>query len=276
MRFRVATWNMDHWKGAGRDREHTTKAWQHARDLGADVVLLQEAVAPPRGFDATVLPSPDAQARWHSGGRAAFGTAIAVFGFEAKEVGLGPLLGDRTARLTQTHEAAFVAARVAVGAHEIAVVSLYGMLEGPLFDKQTYAVTSMHRSLSDLTPLLNARSTMRVLGGDLNVSTQMRPPDRAAHRVVFDRIAAFGLGDCTRATADARQRLGTCICEEGDACRHVQTHRNPKSPVPWQLDYLFASEKQLMSRLTSCRAIDDDDRAWELSDHCPVIAEFEL
>jgi len=276
MRFRVATWNMDHWKGVGRDREHTTKVWQYASDLGADVVLLQEAVAPPSGFDAAVFPSPDAQARWHSGGRAAFGTAIAVFGHEAKEVDVGPLLGDRTGRLTQTHAAAFVAARVVVGGHEITVASLYGILDGPLLDKQTYAVTSMHRSLSDLTPLLNARSTMRVLGGDLNVSTQMRPPDRAAHRLVFDRIAAFGLGDCTRATAGARQRLGNCICEEGDACVHVQTHRNPKSPVPWQLDYLFASKKQLMNRLTSCRAVDDDPRVWELSDHCPLVAEFEL
>jgi exonuclease III len=119
MRFKIATWNMDHWKGVGRDRDHTVQVWQYARDLGADVVLLQEAVVPPSGFDATVLPSPDAEARWHSGGRAAFGTAIAVFGHEAKEVALGPLLGDRTGRLTQTHAAAFVAARVVIGGREI-------------------------------------------------------------------------------------------------------------------------------------------------------------
>ena len=39
---------------------------------------------------------------------------------------------------------------------------------------------------------------------------------------------------------------------------------------------LFAFEKRLMNRLVSCRPIDDDDRVWELSDHCPVVADFEL
>jgi exonuclease III len=275
MRFTVATWNMDHWKGVGRDREHTAKAWRYARELGVDVLLLQEAVPPPGGFEATVFPTRDALERWHSGGRAAFGTAIAVFGHDANEIPVGPLLGDRTARLTQTHDAAFVAVRVTAGGEEIALVSLYGVLEGPLLDKQTYAVTSVHRSLSDLTPLLNARRRPRIIGGDLNVSTQMQPPHRAAHRVVFDRIAAFGLGDCTRSTANARQALGGCPCADRDACSHVQTHRHPKSQVPWQLDYLFASERQLMGKLKSCRAV-DDGRAWELSDHCPVVAEFDL
>jgi exonuclease III len=275
MRFAIATWNMDHWKGIGRDRDHNAKAWTRVRALGADVVLLQEAVPPPPDFDATVLPSPATPARWHSGGRAAFGTAVVVFGHDAVEIETGPLTGDRTTRLTQTHPGAFVAARVKVGAHDIVVVSLYGMLEGPLLDKQSYAVTTVHRSLSDLTPLLNARSTARVVGGDLNVSTQVEPPHRAAHRVVFERIAAFGLGDCTGATASSRPRLENCPCAEGAACAHVQTHRHARSESPWQDDYLFASERQLMTRLQSCRVVADES-VWALSDHCPVIAEFEL
>ncbi|MBS2020264.1 MAG: hypothetical protein JST00_45815 [Deltaproteobacteria bacterium] len=276
MLLRVATWNMDHWKGVGRDRGHTAKAWELVRELGAHVVLLQEAVPPPIGFEATVFPAREALERWRSGGRAAFGTAIAVFGPSAVEVEVGALLGDRRARLTQTHASAFVAARVDIAGQEVTVVSLYRMLEGPLLDQKTYAVTTMHRSLSDLTPLLNQRSTMRILGGDLNVSTQMRPPDRDAHRLVLDRISAFGLGDCTHATAASRPRLTNCICAEAGACTHVQTHRHRKSTVPWQLDYLFASEKQLMPRLTSCRVVDKDPRVWELSDHCPIVAEFEL
>ena len=45
---------------------------------------------------------------------------------------------------------------------------------------------------------------------------------------------------------------------------------------PWQNDYLFASEG-LVGRVRSCQALNaPDSRAWELSDHCPVVAEFEL
>ena len=275
MRFSVATWNMDHWKGVLRDRGHTEKAWAYVRALGADIVLLQEAVPPPSAFDGTV-PSRERAERWHSGGRARFGTSVVVFGHEALEIEVGALDGDRSRRLQQTHPAAFVAARVKIGQHEVSAVSLYGFLEGPLMDKQTYATTSLQRTLSDLTPLLNARSTMRVVGGDLNVSTQFGANDRAAHRSVFARIASFGLGDCTRATAGDRPTLSACSCSEPEGCVHVQTHRHPKSKIPWQIDYLFASEKQLMPKLVACRAIDDDPLVWELSDHCPLVAAFEL
>jgi hypothetical protein len=57
------------------------------------------------------------------------------------------------------------------------------------------------------------------------------------------------------------------------ACRHIRTHRNVRTPhVPWQNDYLFASE-QLATKLTACSA-HDGDAAWALTDHCLLIADF--
>ena len=171
MQVKIATWNMDHWKGVRRTPAHTEQAWDYVAKLGADVVLLQEAAPPPPGFAATVFPPTDQPSRWHSGGKAHFGTAIVVFGHPATEVESRPLgAADRTKQLAQSHPGAFVAARVALDDNtELHAVSLYGMFDGPLLDNETYSTTSVQRSLSDLTPTLyQARSQHVILGGDLN------------------------------------------------------------------------------------------------------------
>ena len=93
---------MDHWKGVSRDRDHTAKAWRYVRELGVDIVLLQEAAPPPTDVEANVLPAPAAAERWHSGGRAAFGTAVVTFGLPVEEVPVGPLMGARRNASTAT------------------------------------------------------------------------------------------------------------------------------------------------------------------------------
>src|SRR5690606_14268193 len=64
MQLSVVTWNMDHWKGVRRDSRHTEDAWEYVAGLGADIVLLQEAVPPPAGHPALVFPPPLETARW--------------------------------------------------------------------------------------------------------------------------------------------------------------------------------------------------------------------
>jgi exonuclease III len=55
-----------------------------------------------------------------------------------------------------------------------------------------------------------------------------------------------------------------------------KTYKTDRSPVPWQNDYLFASEA-LADRLVRCQVIGTGEQEmWRLSDHLPVIAEFEL
>jgi exonuclease III len=44
--------------------------------------------------------------------------------------------------------------------------------------------------------------------------------------------------------------------------------------VPYNNDYILASTA-MAKRLTACHALDEDD-AWALSDHCPVIAHFDI
>jgi len=122
-------------------------------------------------------------------------------------------------------------------------VSMYGRQE---YRKQIdgepyrlrYAVTAVHRMLSDLTPLVDLHGRARVkaalvLGGDLNVSSQIDPPDRRRHREVLDRFAGLGLQDAWEA-APATLRAPDCACAD-ETCRHVRTHTHRRSPRPWQL-----------------------------------------
>jgi hypothetical protein len=72
---------------------------------------------------------------------------------------------------------------------------------------------------------------------------------------VIARIRAFGLNDC----------LG----EKHDG-QYVGTFGSIESP--FQDDWVFASPSLICTR---CEPLDTDE-AWGLSDHCPVVADFEF
>jgi endonuclease/exonuclease/phosphatase family metal-dependent hydrolase len=155
------------------------------------------------------------------------------------------------------------------GIGPVTSVALYGLL-----DEKSDA--SMHRSLSELTPLFEDRRYNRhlVLGGDFNTWTGWgaRSAHLARDRTVLDRIAALGLVDCLDA-ARKEGRLEGCPCSLGDGCRHVRTRLDPRKPdIPYQMDYLFASKK-LAKRLEICRVA--DEAPWpKPSDHYPIVATF--
>jgi len=119
--------------------------------------------------------------------------------------------------------------------------------------------------LSDLTPHLidNDKSMWSLIGGDFNASVQCdeRMPSYAgdnSHKIFFDRLENFRLRDCVK-----KFRSET-----------VQTLRHSRSDFPWQNDYLFAGKK-LYEACNSCDVIDDPD-IYEISDHNPIIGEFDL
>jgi hypothetical protein len=87
-----------------------------------------------------------------------------------------------------------VAQAVLPDGSKLTLISVYGLIDSG------YSVTTLHRILSDLTPLFDDRryNAHVVLGGDLNASTQAEEGylHLARHRLVFERIKAFGLVDC--------------------------------------------------------------------------------
>jgi endonuclease/exonuclease/phosphatase family metal-dependent hydrolase len=123
-----------------------------------------------------------------------------------------------------------------------------------------YATTTVQRTLSDLTPVLDVRRSKGkvVFAGDLNISPQIDPPDRLAHEAVIARIKAFGLVDCIGAKHDGV----------------VQTYRHHNKPggKPWQIDWMFAAPSFAVA---SCVVLDTDETR-ALSDHNPVVAELLL
>jgi endonuclease/exonuclease/phosphatase family metal-dependent hydrolase len=259
-RLRVVVWNI-----AGKMR-----AWSALDRLKADIYLLNEAIVPverqgvwsptgTRGRDQATRPwtaavisrlrfstIPDARPQWRQSRR--------KVPFECSRPGT------------------WVAANIDTPMGAVASVALYGLMD-------EFSDASVHRSLSELSPVLDDRryNERVLLGGDLNTGTQWPKREQAFNdrdRNVLERIVALGLVDCVAAKRPPG-RLKGCLCIDGEACTHVRTRRDSRHPtVPYQTDYLFATPK-LVSRLISCEVLALDE--WfAISDHAPIVADFKL
>ena len=253
--MRIATWNMNHWRRTSVQR---AEAWAFLNDLSLDVALVQEAV-PPAGLESV-----------HRGGGIGngrrWGSAVVSYSGALTELQRvnSPYGRKREVELLQTFPGSVT---IAQGQDEPTVlVSAYGVME------EGYAVTTMHRVLSDLTPLLDRDVGKRlIIGGDFNCSTQRLGRDRERHQNLFVRFATLGLVNLLELTADGRPALADCPCSD-QPCRHVQTLRHGRSAVPWQNDYLFATAA-VAEHLLDCQPLAVPD-PWAFSDHCPIVAEF--
>ena len=178
-------------------------------------------------------------------------------------------------QLVTSHPGAFAVASLNLedGAR-LYFVSLYGLLEGNALNAVRYAETSVHRMLSDLTPLLDEPGVQLVLAGDINLSTQLDPPYRTWSRRAFERIADFGLVEQTRRAYRDRM-TEACWCEEQPTCGHERTQRHSRSTKPWHNDYMFVS-KALVDRVVACEVLNQDETGWALSDHCPVVLTLDV
>lgn len=261
--MRVATWNMNF-----RDRTAAAReaSWGFLADsIRPDLALLQETM-PPTGSSALYRNGG-------IGGGRPWGSAILAPSLTLQEVSeVTTRFSKDPSQLTETFPGSTIVGLWDPPAGDAVVfVSVYGVID------HGYALTTVHRALSDLTPLFDTRLGRRVvLGGDLNCSTQLPPPDRERHRNLFERIAGLGLVDLIAATRASRPRLADCPCEDAEECSHVQTHRHGQSPKPWHDDYLFAT-KPVAERLTSCTVLDSGEPdPWSFSDHCPVVAGLDL
>lgn len=250
MALRIVIWNMNHSFRRGQPEEQ----WAFLDSLEPTIALVQET--PPRaGNRNAILHEVQGRQGLYTG-------IVAYKGVTLNEIPTVPLGQDPgPGALEASHPGSFVVARADLGSGlVVTVVSIYGVMKAVLTNVE-YATTTVQRTLSDLTPILDVNPSQEavVLGGDINVTPQIRPVRyRAAHVAIIDRIKAFGMTDC----------LGKF--NEG----YVRTlrHQNRPDSTPYQNDWIFASKKLVP---LSCRAI-DTEAAWALSDHCPVLAEFEV
>ena len=263
MKLRIATWNMDHWKRMRDDPSGQSQrdAWAYLQGLSVDVALVQEAAPPPFVDPATWLvrshPVPDRPDEWFMHPRyRRWGSAVVVLNptLEFEPIEAAPLNGDRYLKeLWISHPGSWSGIRLTrADQPPISLISAYGVWDIATADKKSsYYQTTVHRILSDLTPLLDSEAGARtVLAGDLNVGTQSAPANaeerdswRPLSKALFDRFAAYGLVECIGASVAAdRGPLADCACGPAPDCRHVQTFRynNRIDGGPWQNDYVFA------------------------------------
>ncbi len=154
-------------------------------------------------------------------------------------------------------------------------VSQYGIMD-PL-----YAQVGVIRAVADLIPLFDTKGLNQriVLGGDLNVYDQTSDTlMRGRWTAILALIESLGLVSLLKSTQPQRGPLESCPCRRSD-CWHVETfrHRNRglDDPSYFTTDYLFAS-KELADSLVSLEVRNYLHEVWELSDHCPLIATFDL
>jgi len=275
--LKVVVWNMNH-----RSGRRNWGLFEKGGELACDIALLNEAKSPPTDVslrvrsDGTTVGRDDVR----HGGKKIRQWATAVASphdlDQPRDVwALPPGTQDRRSKLVASRPGSWTAAVVSVpGSKPVTVVSLYGLL-----DERSDA--SVHRALSDLTPLFEDRRYNRLLllGGDLNTLCigQVGSARLARDQGVLDRITrGFGLVDLLREhiriNDPERGPLKGCKCSLGDECRHTWTYRKSRaSTIPYQDDYLFAS-RTLADRLLTCTAL-PFSASWP-SDHAPLVATF--
>lgn len=273
--LRVLSWNMN----------QSATSWSYLQDLAVrhrlDVALLQEARLPSAAPGVRCEPDIRDHNRWRLpvpvGLQRNYCSAIVCFNATLDFQPTSPVLLSEAeyGQFAASHPGQFAVATVRpADAPSVTLVSLYGIWDAMSDSGDIYAYASLHRALSDLTPVFQRRGARVILAGDLNVwhGYGGRPwADR--FQVVFDRLASQGLELIGPFRANGQPPLEDCPCGPLPDCRHVSTFRYQRnlSNRPYQNDFVFATEQ--LSRAASVTAITEDE-VWRHSDHVPIVAEF--
>jgi endonuclease/exonuclease/phosphatase family metal-dependent hydrolase len=252
-----------------------------AQEHNVDVALVQEA-GRPRGLAAEQLqtwPDKTDPNAWHTWDRPdSIGryscSALAWFPWSRWDV-----TGERRTRLvaakwdepTISHPGQFAVGRVSrSGETVMTIVSLYGIWDSrPEQRRYIFPEATLHRAISDLTPLLLTCEPV-VIAGDLNILIgygKEIDPESARTDTVFQRLATYGV-ELAGPYRDVGEALEGCPCNQPDTCRHVATRPEP-SGRPLQLDWVFSN------RAETIKAIGLPIEALS-SDHAPVLIDVAL
>lgn len=272
--MKLISWNMN------RRAENWAVLAELMRENGAVAAMLQEAVAPPLKIPdrLRVFPDPSlCDEPWRmpvpTGTTRNFASAVAVLGEAPVEPWIPAAIGIAAYGAPAiSHPGQWVAIGLGEPEKRVWVVSLYGLWETMPDTKDIYAQATLHRALSDLAPLLQARATKRVVvAGDLNVWRGYGGKNwEPGYRSVFERLEAYRV-----ALIGPRRAVDTplegCPCGAGAGCSHVRTyrHQHRADGTPYQNDYAFVRGVDQ----ATCVAL-DEERHWQHSDHCPLLIDL--
>ena len=103
-----------------------------------------------------------------------------------------------------------------------------------------------------------------ILAGDFNNDRRMdehptfKSRGKRTTNLMFDRIEDFLLQDCVKKYYQD----------------FVHTYRHNTGSFPWQLDHMFASRR--IFRNLKNLYVDDSEEVKSLSDHNPIVADFDI
>lgn len=248
--MKVMTWNMAYWS----HKKLLDSSWRYFTQLGADVLLFQEAHKP------TFIKN-NQNFIWHpagvSNGRKSWGAGIYSGAYSLTE--------EPEASIPEWnrngHKELCVIANTNINNTLFTFISLYGRMDK--IGYIGYSIPNLHRIISDLTGILKGHMSGKrniILAGDLNASLQFDQQfGGQSHRIFFERLKDLGLENCYELTGNKN---------------FVQTLRYPKSNIPWQNDYFFIS-KSLSKHFVKCDVIDSPEIR-KYSDHNPVMLSLDI
>ena len=227
--------------------------WDYViNELDADIALIQECSRLPETIDSSKVLHTLAKDR-------KFGNAIYVKDAVWEEL---PIETTRTGSL--------MVARVTTPKDEsLVAISIYGLLEYlPENPSRKMVDPGIHKAPSDLAYLLEGltrpKYTNFILAGDFNNDRRMdehptfKRKGKRTTNLMFDRVEDYLLQDCVKEYYPD----------------YVQTYRHTTGGYPWQLDHMFASKK--VFRNLKNLYVDNSDEVKNLSDHSPIVADFDI
>lgn len=252
-------------------------------DAGLDVVLLQEAPAPPAGWPHAVVPDPGdgwATAGWLSG-RWSRRTSIVGCSdrIELTPRGTTTVGNLEKVAVPVSRPGTLTAADVHADGETVTVVSVYGGWERSADRRRVlYADAAAHRLLSDLSSLITGPANHRlIVAGDLNILHRYGEHGDAywagRYASVFDRAEALGLVFVGPQAPHGRQADPRPTELPADS-RDVPTYHTPRQEpagAARQLDFVFASVS-IADRVT-VTALNEPD-VWGPSDHCRIAINY--
>jgi len=242
--MRIISWNI---------HRRIEEPWHYLiNHLDADVALIQECSRIPKWLDESRVIHRFSKNR-------KFGNAIYVKEGDVAEY-----------NIDSQQEGSLVITVVDTPKEEqLVLINIYGLLEYlPENPRGKLVVPGIHKSISDVSYLLQGLTRPKhsnfILAGDFNNDRRMdehptfKRKGKRTTGLMFDRIEDYLLQDCVRKFYPD----------------YVQTYRHTTGGYPWQLDHMFASKK--IFRGLKNLNVDDSDEVKRISDHSPIVADFNI
>ncbi len=263
--LRVATWNLGYGSPKQSNCEKIEKALLYLKKNNVGIVWAQEIpdaksfghIYPNHFYSYIPIYNPQGQGLWgamdfltdtrNNNNRPKWGTAILA----ANNVNLNTI----ELKYNTAYPGSMTIAQI-IGT-DIAVISMYGKNTYDYESVTGYSyLANLHRCLSDAAPLLDGFSSSKrfIIAGDWNAGPQWDKGKSRKNFNFFDRLTAFDLRDCLGHFPDGGYE--TTFKHNGNR----------------QIDWMFASQSLLVQK----SYVDYVAEIEELSDHYPIITEFEI